>query len=32
VGRDGKLVASFPSRVAPLDGKLVAAIEKALAR
>jgi len=32
VGRDGKLVASFPSRVTPLDGKLVAAVEKALAR
>jgi glutathione peroxidase len=32
VGRDGKLVASFPSRVTPQDGKLVAAIEKALAR
>ena len=32
VGRDGKLVASFPSQVTPLDGKLVAAIEKALAR
>jgi glutathione peroxidase len=32
VGRDGKLVASFPSQVTPQDGKLVAAIEKALAR
>lgn len=32
VGRDGKLVASFPSRVTPQDGKLVAAIEKALVR
>ena len=32
VGRDGKLVASFPSRITPQDGKLVAAIEKALAR
>lgn len=32
VGRDGKLVASFPSRLAPQDGKLLAAIEKALAR
>jgi len=32
VGRDGNLVASFPSRVTPQDGKLVAAIEKALAR
>ena len=32
VGRDGKLIASFPSRVTPLDGKLVAAVEQALAR
>ena len=32
VGRDGKLIASFPSRMTPLDGKLVAEVEKALAR
>jgi glutathione peroxidase len=32
LGRDGKLVANFPSRVTPGDGKLVAAIETALAR
>jgi glutathione peroxidase len=32
VGRDGRLIASFPSMVTPLDGTLVGAIEKALAR
>ena len=32
VGRDGTVVASFPSKVTPLDSKLVGAIEKALAR
>ncbi|MDB5796529.1 MAG: putative glutathione peroxidase [Paucimonas sp.] len=30
VGRDGKLVANYPSRVTPEDGELVAAIERAL--
>ncbi|MET0963847.1 MAG: glutathione peroxidase [Noviherbaspirillum sp.] len=32
VGRDGRVLASVPSKVTPLDGKLVRAIEKALAR
>jgi glutathione peroxidase len=32
VGRDGRFIASFPSQVTPGDGKLVAAIEKALTR
>ncbi len=31
IGRDGRLVAQFPSKVAPDDGELVAAIERALA-
>lgn len=31
VGRDGRLVAQFPSKVAPDDKELVAAIERALA-
>lgn len=30
VGRDGKLIASYPSQVTPQDGRLKAAIEKAL--
>ena len=30
VGRDGKVIASYPSRVTPQDGRLMAAIEKAL--
>ena len=32
VGKDGKVIASYASKVTPLDGKLVGAIEKALAR
>ncbi|GAB4246166.1 MAG: glutathione peroxidase [Candidatus Methylacidiphilales bacterium] len=31
VGRDGKVITSFPSRVAPDDPELIAAIRKALA-
>jgi glutathione peroxidase len=30
VGRDGKLIASYPGKVTPQDGRLKAAIEKAL--
>lgn len=30
VGRDGKVIASYPSQVKPQDGRLKAAIEKAL--
>ena len=30
VGRDGKVIASYPSQVTPQDGRLKAAIEKAL--
>jgi glutathione peroxidase len=32
LGRDGALVATFPSKVAPEDPKLVAAVEEALRR
>lgn len=31
LGRDGKVVANFPSAVAPLDARVTAALEKALA-
>jgi glutathione peroxidase len=32
IGRDGKVIANYPSRVTPEDSKLVTAIEKALAQ
>jgi len=32
IGRDGNLVASFPSAVEPTDSRVIAAIEKELAR